>query len=46
MDATLDISARHHLFQFMPAVSHTTDYDEHSLIVILPYAQCYIMKVF
>ena len=29
LDAILDFSARHHLSQFMPAVSYTTDFTEH-----------------
>ena len=29
LDAILDFSARHHLCQFMPAVSYTTDYTKH-----------------
>ena len=29
LDAILDFSARHQLFQFMPAVSETKDYAEH-----------------
>ena len=29
LDAILDLSVRHHLCQFMPAVSHTTDYAEY-----------------
>ena len=29
LEAILDFSARHHLCQFMPAVSYTTDYTEH-----------------
>ena len=29
LDAILDFSARQHVCQFMPAVSHTTDYAEH-----------------
>ena len=29
LDATLDLLARHHLFQFMPTVSYSTDYTEH-----------------
>ena len=28
LDAILDFSARHHLCQFMPALSYTTDYTE------------------
>ena len=28
LDAILGFTARHHLCQFMPAVSHTTDYVE------------------
>ena len=29
LDAILDFSARDHLYQFMPGVSHTTGYEEH-----------------